>query len=92
MTELARLKFYATQAHSCSYLPDEQATTLFLDPSQPMDVHVYADLSEMGFRRSGDHLIGPTARTATPAYRRVSRWRSSCRTAIRSASSSAMPT
>ncbi|MGB7648797.1 MAG: arginyltransferase, partial [Pseudomonas fluorescens] len=55
MTELARLKFYATQAHSCSYLPDEQATTLFLDPSQPMDVHVYADLSEMGFRRSGDH-------------------------------------
>ena len=56
MTELARLKFYATQPHSCSYLPDEQATTLFLDPSQPMDVHVYADLSEMGFRRSGDHL------------------------------------
>ena len=34
MTELARLKFYATQAHACSYLPDEQATTLFLDPSQ----------------------------------------------------------
>ena len=26
MTELARLKFYATQPHSCSYLPDEQAT------------------------------------------------------------------
>lgn len=59
MTELARLKFYATQPHSCSYLPDEQATTLFLDPSQPMDVHVYADLSEMGFRRSGDHLYRP---------------------------------
>ncbi len=59
MTELARLKFYATQAHSCSYLPEEQATTLFLDPSQPMDVHVYADLSEMGFRRSGDHLYRP---------------------------------
>ena len=59
MTELARLKFYATQPHSCSYLPEEQATTLFLDPSQPMDVHVYADLSEMGFRRSGDHLYRP---------------------------------
>ena len=59
MTELARLKFYATQPHSCSYLPDEQATTLFLDPSQPMDVQVYADLSEMGFRRSGDHLYRP---------------------------------
>ncbi|WP_300729794.1 arginyltransferase [Pseudomonas sp.] len=59
MTELARLKFYATQPHTCSYLPDEQATTLFLDPSQPMDVQVYADLSEMGFRRSGDHLYRP---------------------------------
>ena len=59
MTELARLKFYATQPHVCSYLPDEQATTLFLDPSQPMDVQVYADLSEMGFRRSGDHLYRP---------------------------------
>lgn len=59
MTELARLKFYATQPHPCSYLPDEQATTLFLDPSQPMDAVVYAELSEMGFRRSGDHLYRP---------------------------------
>jgi arginyl-tRNA--protein-N-Asp/Glu arginylyltransferase len=59
MTQLARLKFYATQPHPCSYLPDEQATTLFLDPSQPMDAAVYADLSEMGFRRSGEHLYRP---------------------------------
>lgn len=59
MTSLARLKFYATQPHACSYLPDEQATTLFLDPAQPMDVQVYADLSEIGFRRSGDHLYRP---------------------------------
>ena len=59
MTSLARLKFYATQPHACSYLPDEQATTLFLDPSQPMDVQVYAQLSDMGFRRSGDHLYRP---------------------------------
>ena len=59
MTELARLKFYATQPHPCSYLPEEQATTLFLDPSQPMDVLVYAELSELGFRRSGDHLYRP---------------------------------
>lgn len=59
MTELARLKFYATQPHPCSYLPEEQATTLFLDPSQPMDMSVYAELSEMGFRRSGEHLYRP---------------------------------
>ncbi len=59
MTELARLKFYATQPHPCSYLPDEQATTLFLDPAQPMDTQVYGELSEVGFRRSGDHLYRP---------------------------------
>lgn len=59
MTELAHLKFYATQEHPCSYLPTEQATTLFLDPSQPMDVGVYAKLSDVGFRRSGDHLYRP---------------------------------
>lgn len=65
MTELARLKFYATQPHPCSYLPDEQATTLFLDPSQPMDAGVYAELSELGFRRSGDHLYRPHCQRCT---------------------------
>lgn len=65
MTSLARLKFYATQPHACSYLPDEQATTLFLDPTQPMDQQVYADLSEIGFRRSGDHLYRPHCQHCT---------------------------
>ncbi|MBB3103938.1 arginyltransferase [Azomonas macrocytogenes] len=65
MTSLARLKFYATQPHVCSYLPDEQATTLFLDPSQPMDTNVYANLSEIGFRRSGDHLYRPHCQSCT---------------------------
>jgi arginine-tRNA-protein transferase len=65
MTELARLKFYATQPHPCSYLPEEQATTLFLDPSQPMDARVYAELSEVGFRRSGDHLYRPHCQRCT---------------------------
>nr|MBF0682364.1 arginyltransferase [Pseudomonas sp.] len=65
MTSLARLKFYATQPHACSYLSGEQATTLFLDPSQPMDVQVYAELSEMGFRRSGDHLYRPHCQRCT---------------------------
>lgn len=59
MTELAHLKFYATQAHDCSYLPDQQATTLFLDPRQRFDAQTYADLSELGFRRSGEHLYRP---------------------------------
>ena len=65
MTELARLKFYATQPHPCSYLLEEQATTLFLDPSQPMDADMYAELSELGFRRSGDHLYRPHCQRCT---------------------------
>lgn len=59
MTEFAELKFYATQAHDCSYLPTRKATTLFLDPHQAIDAQMYADLSEMGFRRSGEHLYRP---------------------------------
>ena len=65
MTELARLKFYATQPHPCSYLPEEQATTLVLDPSQPMDAQLYASLSEVGFRRSGEHLYRPHCQHCT---------------------------
>lgn len=59
MTEFAELKFYATQAHDCSYLPARKATTLFLDPQQAIDAQTYADLSELGFRRSGEHLYRP---------------------------------
>lgn len=59
MTDLAHLKFYATQPHDCSYLEKEQAVTLFLDPHQPIDEETYGRLSELGFRRSGDHLYRP---------------------------------
>ena len=59
MTSLTRLKFYATQPHSCSYLPDQLATTLFLDPVEPIDEPLYGELSSLGFRRSGDHLYRP---------------------------------
>ncbi len=80
MTELARLKFYATQPHACSYLPNEQATTLFLDPSQPMNGQIYAELSELGFRRSGDHLYRPhcqLCKACVPARIPVARFRTS---------------
>lgn len=59
MTDLASLKFFATQPHPCSYLEGREATTLFLDPQQPYDAPLYATLSDMGFRRSGDHLYRP---------------------------------
>ncbi|NVJ49433.1 MAG: arginyltransferase [Gammaproteobacteria bacterium] len=57
--ELLKLTFYATPAHSCSYLPDKQATTVFLDPEKQISKKLYTRLSESGFRRSGSHIYRP---------------------------------
>lgn len=54
-----RLSFYATPPHRCSYLPDQESTTLFADPRYPKTNRMYAILSERGFRRSGEHLYQP---------------------------------
>lgn len=59
MTDLSNLKLFATQPHPCSYLDDEEATTLFIDPSAPVDQGLYTQLSQIGFRRSGSHLYRP---------------------------------
>ena len=53
------LKVYTTYPHSCSYLEDQEATTLFVDPRQPMDQKLYSNLSILGFRRSGNHIYRP---------------------------------
>jgi arginyl-tRNA--protein-N-Asp/Glu arginylyltransferase len=54
-----KLCFYATPEHTCTYLPGLQATTLFADPSFPMDRHIYTQLVARGFRRSGEYLYRP---------------------------------
>lgn len=59
MTAITRLRFYSTQPHPCSYLPEQTATTLFLDPATEIDAHIYSRLSVMGFRRSGPHIYRP---------------------------------
>lgn len=59
MTDLSTLKLFTTHPHPCSYLPDEEATTLFIDPEADVDVALYSRLSEYGFRRSGQHLYRP---------------------------------
>lgn len=50
---------YATPPHNCSYLVNRLATTVFIDPCYPKDVHLYTTLSQRGFRRSGEHLYRP---------------------------------
>ncbi|WP_067522482.1 arginyltransferase [Endozoicomonas ascidiicola] len=59
MSEHKNIKFYATQPHQCSYLPDEEATTLFIDPNITTDQALCSNLSNLGFRRSGQHLYRP---------------------------------
>lgn len=53
------VKFFSTTAHACSYLPGEQAITLFADPKSRMDQRLYSELSDLGFRRSGNYVYRP---------------------------------
>lgn len=59
MTSLTDLRLFATHPHTCSYLEDQVATTLFVDPDAKIDRSMYSKLSELGFRRSGQHLYRP---------------------------------
>jgi arginyl-tRNA--protein-N-Asp/Glu arginylyltransferase len=55
----ASLRFFLTTPHACSYLPDQEARTVFLDPLQSPTMGLYSQLATAGFRRSGTHLYRP---------------------------------
>ncbi len=59
MTDLSQLRLFITHPHPCSYLDEEEAVTLFVDPSVELNVEIYSSLSAAGFRRSGAHLYRP---------------------------------
>ncbi|MDH3451113.1 MAG: arginyltransferase [Gammaproteobacteria bacterium] len=44
---------------SCSYLPDRQSASLFVDPCEPLNMQRYAALLNVGFRRSGPYVYRP---------------------------------
>lgn len=56
---LANLNFYLTPGHPCSYLPEQEARTVFVDPRADISGERYAALTEQGFRRSGAHVYRP---------------------------------
>lgn len=53
---------FLSMPHTCSYLPGRTATSLFLDPRQPLDSQQYAKFMRLGFRRSGDLIYRPHCR------------------------------
>ena len=59
MADLSNIKLLLTHPHSCSYLEDKEATTVFVSPETDIDQSLYTVLSEIGFRRSGIHIYRP---------------------------------
>lgn len=59
MSSLKNIKLFTTQVHPCSYLPGQQARTLFIDPELEVSTALHTQLSELGFRRSGSHIYRP---------------------------------
>lgn len=59
MTNLHTIAFYATPEHECSYLDDQRATTMFVDPKVAVSTELYTELSRLGFRRSGNNHYRP---------------------------------
>ena len=55
-------EIFLSMPHACSYLPGRTATSLFLDPRQPLDSRQYAGFMRLGFRRSGDLIYRPHCR------------------------------
>jgi len=65
MDSSTKLKLFSTPAHTCSYLPEKQATTIFVDPLAKIDKNLYSRLSLAGFRRSGAQIYRPYCKTCT---------------------------
>lgn len=57
--EQSESQFFLTPKHPCSYLPRNNAQTLFFDPREVVTPKIYQDLTDQGFRRSGSHLYRP---------------------------------
>lgn len=65
MSNLKTLAFFATPPHDCSYLPDREATTMFVDPRADVNKRLYSQLTALGFRRSGSHYYRPHCEACT---------------------------
>lgn len=53
------LNLYLTSEHECGYLSGQMATNLVPDPCVQMNMQLYGQLIELGYRRSGSHTYRP---------------------------------
>ncbi len=53
------IKLYLSTPHECPYLPDQEATTLIIDPTLTISDAIFTQLAQHGFRRSGDMIYRP---------------------------------
>lgn len=57
--DLTNINLYLTDPHPCSYLTDQQASTVFVDPNVSLNNRQYTELASLGFRRSGNYVYQP---------------------------------
>lgn len=53
------LRCFITVPFACSYLENREAQNLIMDQDHPLNDQLYANLLDIGFRRSGGHLYRP---------------------------------
>jgi arginyl-tRNA--protein-N-Asp/Glu arginylyltransferase len=54
-----QISLLLTPPHPCSYLEDRDAITAFVAPDTAMSPALFTRLTELGFRRSGQHVYRP---------------------------------
>ena len=54
-----RFQFFISPEHPCSYLANQEARTVFIDPGAIVNMQDYGALMEAGFRRSGENIYRP---------------------------------
>lgn len=59
LNPLDSLRFYVTMPHPCGYFPERTAISLVLDPICAPNKEVFTVLTQLGFRRSGNHVYRP---------------------------------